>query len=215
MLIYANLPINTGDSGLVLKLYNPTTGNQINAPGDVMLEINNGVFYVDVVQDIVGDLRADVFDADGDALASDWLYQGNSIIGLARVDERKEPVYTNVVRRNVNDTNPLFFEWPTPAASLSVSVSINGGEYAASTGAASFVRSESDSNLYALSYDASDRPETGVAEYKVTDGVNTRIVPLSIDSGGSTDGLLKTGVAYNWTNNESNKFNNVTIVEPN
>ena len=147
MLIYANLPINAGDSGLVLKLYNPTSGSQINAPGDVMLEINNGVFYVDVVQDIVGDLRADVFDADGDALASDWLYQGNSIIGLARVDERKEPVYTNVVRRNVNDTNPLFFEWPTPAASLSVSVSINGGDYAASTGVASFVRSESDSNM--------------------------------------------------------------------
>ena len=214
MLIYANLPISAGENGLVLKLYEPTSGVMINSPGNSLQEISNGVFFVDVSQTINTDLRADVFDADGDALASDWLYLGNSVVGLARTEELESPVYTNVVRRNVNDTNPLFFEWPTPAASLSVSVSINGGYYTTSTGVASFVRSESNSNLYALSYDANDRPQTGVAEYKVTDGVNTRIIPLSIDSGGSTDGLLKTGVAYNWTNNESNKFNNVTIVEP-
>ena len=188
MLIFANLPLTAGESGLTLKLYNPQSGTQLNAPGDAMQEMGNGVFYADVTQDISGDLRADVLDADGDAIASDWLYEGNSVVGLARTDEEPEPVYTNVVRRNADDDQPLYFEWPTPSESLTAEKSINGGAYEAIDGVVSYLRTEAGANLYTIAYEASDRPTDGTAEYKVTSGTVTRIIPLSVDTGGGGDG---------------------------
>ncbi len=213
MIIYANLPMNVGESGLTIRFYNPSTGTQINAPGDVMLELSNGVFYADVTQDINTDLRADVYNLDGDIIASDFLYLGNSIVGLARIEEDPEPVYTNVVRRNANDDNALFFEWPEPSLALSGLVSLNGGDYVAVSGPITYLRTESGTNLYSIGFIPADRPASGVAEYKISDGVNTRIIPLSIDSGGSSDGVLKTGIQYKWLNAESGKFNIVSIEE--
>lgn len=213
MLVYANLPLNAGESGLTLRIFDPSTGSQLNSPGDVMLEISNGVFYADITQSITTDLRADVYDLDGDIIASDFLYLGNAVIGLARVEEDPDPVYTNVVRRNANDDNALFFEWPAASLSLTGLVSLNGGDYAAVSGPIAFLRTESGTNLYSIGFNPADRPTSGVAEYKITDGVNTRIIPLSIDSGGSSDGVLKTGIQYKWLNAESGKFNIVSIEE--
>ena len=188
MLIFANLPLNSGETGLTLKLYDPQSGVQINAPSNLMQEMGNGVFYADVTQTITGDLRADVLNTDGDAIASDWLYEGNSVVGLARTEEEPEPVYTNVVRRNADDDQPLYFEWPNPSEILTAKKSINGGDYEDITGTVSFLRTEAGANLYTLSYNTSDRPTDGTAEYKITSGTVTRIVPLSVDTGGGGDG---------------------------
>ncbi len=188
MLIFANLPLNTGNNGLVLKLYDPQSGVQLNTPGDVMQEMGNGVFYADVTQEISTDLRADVLDADGDAIASDWLYQGNSVVGLARIDEEPDPVYTNVVRRNADDDQPLYFEWPNASELLTAQKSINGGDYENIEGSVSYFRTEAGANLYTISYNTADRPTDGTAEYKVTSGTVTRIIPLSVDTGGGGDG---------------------------
>jgi len=188
MLIFANLPLNSGENGLTLMLYNPQSGVQINAPSDLMQEMGNGVFYADVTQDITEDLRADVLDSQGDAIASDWLYEGNSVVGLARTDEEPEPVYTNVVRRNADDDQPLYFEWPTPSETLTAQKSINGAAYEDIVGSVSFLRTEAGANLYTISYEAADRPTDGTAEYKVTSGTVTRIIPLSVDTGGGGDG---------------------------
>jgi len=189
MLIFANLPLNAGDDGLMLKLYNPQSGVMINSPaGDLMQDMGNGVFYADVTQGLALDLRADVLDADGDPIASDWLYEGNSVVGLARTDVEPEPVYTSVVRRNSDDDQPLYFEWPNPSESLSAQRSLNGGAYEDIDGTVDYFRTEAGANLYTLSYDAADRPSDGQAEYKVTSGSVTRIIPLSVDTGGGGDG---------------------------
>jgi hypothetical protein len=171
-----------------LKLYNPESGTQINSPGTLLQEIGNGVFYADVSQSLARDLRADVIDSDGDALASDWLYEGNSVVGLARTDVEPEPVYTQVVRRNADDEQPLYFEWPNPSETLTAQRSLNGGAYEDIAGTVAYFRTEAGMNLYTLAYDAADRPSEGQAEYKVTSGSATRIIPLSVDTGGGGDG---------------------------
>jgi len=188
MLIYANLPLSSGENGLILKLYNPESGTLVNSPGTALQEISNGVFYADVTQDLSLDLRADVVDTDGDALASDWLYEGNSVVGLARTDEEPEPVYTQVVRRNSDDDQPLYFEWPNPSEVLYAQRSINGAAYEDVDGTIAYLRTEAGANLYTLSHDAADRPSEGQAEYKVTSGSVTRIIPLSVDTGGGGEG---------------------------
>jgi hypothetical protein len=188
MLIFANLPLHAGTIGLTLKLYNPQSGILINAPGSAMQEMGNGVFYADVTQDLNLDIRADVLDDEGDAIASDWLYEGNSVVGLARTDEEPEPVYTSVVRRNADDDQPLYFEWPNPSESLTAQRSLNGGAYEDIAGTVAYFRTEAGAYLYTISYEVSDRPSNGQAEYKVTSGSTTRIIPLSIDTGGGGEG---------------------------
>ncbi len=188
MLIFANLPLHAGETGLALKLYNPQSGVLINAPGNAMQEMGNGVFYADVTQDLDLDLRADVLDDQGAEIASDWLYQGNSVVGLARTDVEPDPVYTNVVRRNADDDQPLYFEWPNASELLTAQKSINGGAYEDISGVVSYFRTEAGANLYTISYDSADRPVDGTAEYKVTSGTITRIIPLSVDTGGGGDG---------------------------
>ena len=98
--------------------------------------------------------------------------------------------YYNIVRRNSSDDNPIFFEWDSSSATISVQKSLNGSSFVAAIGTATYQRSEGDSHLYAISYNAADRPSDGTAEYKLSDGSTVRIIPLAIDvsSGGSGGG---------------------------
>lgn len=82
--ISANLPLNAGDTGLVLFLYSLTDGSLLNAGGDAMTEINNGFFQATVDDNDIPadeDVRADAQDALGGVLASDILYSGQTLIG--------------------------------------------------------------------------------------------------------------------------------------
>ncbi|MGI9459988.1 MAG: hypothetical protein ACR2NF_08330 [Pirellulales bacterium] len=92
MLVFTNLPANEGDVGLKLFLYSPENGNLINASGTPLSELSNGVFMAEVYQPITTDLRADVETSIGDVLASDWLYKGNSVVGLKATEEEPKPV---------------------------------------------------------------------------------------------------------------------------
>ena len=97
-------------------------------------------------------------------------------------------MYYNVVRRNVDDSSAIFFEWTSDSANISGQRSINGGAYSPLAGAISFERSEGSSYLYRIDYSPADRPITGTAEYKLTDGNDVRIIPLSIDLGAQGSG---------------------------
>ena len=182
MLIFTNLPANEGDTGLRLYLYSPETGNLLNTGGSILTEVSSGVFMGEVPQAILADMRADVENAQNVTIASDWLYLGNSVVGLKATEEEPQPVYYNTVRRNSDDSQPIYFEWVSDAASITCEVSINGGPFQASSGGVSYHRTEYGAYLYKVNYHSDDRPLEGTAEYKVTDGAIERIIPMTIDS---------------------------------
>ena len=182
MLIFTNLPANEGDTGLRLFLYSPETGNLLNTGGAILTEISNGVFMGDVPQAILTDMRADVENASNLPIASDWLYLGNSVVGLRATEEEPEPVYFNVVRRNSDDNQPIYFEWTGDTSTITCTVSVNGGEFVAAAGSVVYHRTEFGAYLYKLTYNEADRPLEGTVEYKLTDGAIERIVPMTIDS---------------------------------
>lgn len=82
--ISANLPLNAGDTGLVLFLYSLSDGSLLNAGGDSLSEVNNGFFQANVDDNDIPadeDVRADVQDSSGGVLASDILYSGQTLVG--------------------------------------------------------------------------------------------------------------------------------------
>lgn len=111
--IYANLPLNAGDTGITLYLYSLTDGSLQNAGGDAMTEVSNGLFSANVDDaDIPAatDLRADARDSGGSVFASDILYSGTTLIGsqpqVTLIDEISNTIGgsgLNVVTATVND----------------------------------------------------------------------------------------------------------------
>jgi hypothetical protein len=183
MLVFTNLPANEGDNGLRLYLYSPSSGSLINPGGSLLTEVSNGVFMTEVTQSITEDLRADVYEGvGGGVIASDWLYIGNSVVGLRASEEPETTVYYNVVRRNSDDNQPLYFEWPNDTATVLGQVSINGGVYVECAGSVVYHRTEFGAYLYRINYNSADRPLEGTAEYKLSDGTTERVVPMTIDS---------------------------------
>jgi hypothetical protein len=182
MLIFTNLPANEGDTNLRLYLYSPDSGSLLNSNGTLLTEISNGVFMGEIPQTITEDLRADVQDESSNVLASDWLYKGNSVVGLKATEEPEQPVYYNVVRRNSDDNQPIYFEWVNGTSTVTASVSINGAAYVPCVGTVQYMRDEFSAYLYKLNYNEADRPLEGTVEYKLTDGAISRVVPMTIDS---------------------------------
>lgn len=83
--ITANLPLNAGDTGIVLFLYSLSDGSLLNLGGDSLAEVANGLFQADVDDAHIPsgeDLRADAQNGTGVVIASDILYDGSSIIGV-------------------------------------------------------------------------------------------------------------------------------------
>lgn len=188
MYVYTNLPLSSGETQLKLFLYDPQSGSLLNTGGDDLSEISNGVFVAEVEQSVLKDMRADV-KLNGLEIASDWLYYGSSIVGLRLTEEERETAYFSAVRRNAADTTPIFFEWFTPDEDITVQTSLNGNSYVTAQGVASYVREEAGAYLYKISYSSEDRPETGgTISFKVSDGVNTRIIPLTLDTSGGLKG---------------------------
>lgn len=182
MLILTNLPANEGDDGLRLFLYSPESGTLINAGGNLLTEISNGVFMADIGYAVNEDLRADVQDQYSNVIASDWLYKGNSVVGLRATEEEQKPVYYNTVRRNSDDNQPIYFEWPNDITTVTCTVSINGNDYVPCVGSVVYHRTEYGAYLYKINYNSADRPLEGTVEYKVTDGNTERVIPMTIDS---------------------------------
>ncbi len=195
--IFANLPAHEGETGLTLYLYNMTTGTVINPGGDALTEIANGTFSAEVAEPLDQTLRADVEDSSNDVIASDTLWHGESVIGLMP-DECVTSDYYNTVRRNAADVRPIYFQWDNDTATINGMVSVNGAPYVATSGAISFVRQESASYLWQIAHNTNDRPEEGTASFLVTDGVHTRIIPMTVDIGGDSGGGASpsTGLTY-------------------
>ena len=185
--IFANLPAHEGHIGLTLYLYNMTTGDVLNAGGDALTELANGTFSTEVSETITMTLRADVENSSNDVIASDTLWLGESVVGLMP-DDCGTSDYYNTVRRNATDIRPIFFQWDNDTSSIAAMVSVNGAPYATTAGQISFVRQESASYLWQIGYDAADRPEEGTASFLVTDGTNSRIIPMTVDTGGEGSG---------------------------
>lgn len=194
--IYAALPRYSGET-LTLYLYDPATGSAINSGGDAMTENVNGAFSASVDESISQTLRADVQDNSGNILGSDFLYYGETTVGRLPVRATTGTtlpggVYYNTINRDDTDTDDVYFEWGSDDTSTSITatVSIDGGTYTAIAGTVSYVREEAGAYLWSISYDSTDRPSSvDVVQYLVTDGTDSRIIPIIINSGGSTAAL--------------------------
>lgn len=102
--------------------------------------------------------------------------------------------YYNTVRRNSDDENDLYFEWPSqPAGGITARRSLNGGLYEATAGAVSFLRAAGNAYEYRIAYNSADRPADGIAMYEVTDGTDTRYIPFSVDTATVGGGLAGPG----------------------
>ncbi len=178
--VYANLAVSGGQD-LSLRIINPSTG-QIVITVD-LAELENGTFSANVPSFSIV-YRADVIDEDGDTIATDWVYPNSQVIGIYAEEEQEIPTYYTTVRRNSGDESPIFFQWYTDGASLTVTKSLNGEAYQPLSGTASYLREESaDLFVYQIEYNEDDRPNVGTVSYKVTDGTKTHIIPVTIDSG--------------------------------
>ena len=79
--------------------------------------------------------------------------------------------------RNLADTTPIRFTWPTGSATITAERSINGGAFAATTGTVSYLGQEGAEHWYTLSYNAADRA-VGIVRYRFTAGAGWRYLPL-------------------------------------
>ena len=83
--ITCNLILSQGETGLILRLYSITTGAELNPAGYNLTEVASGVFEATVNETRSEDMRADIFDGNGDLLASDWLYLAETTVGIEPV----------------------------------------------------------------------------------------------------------------------------------
>jgi len=191
--IYASLPRYTGET-LTMYLYDAETGTAVNSGGDSMVEVINGAFYADITVSIDSTVRVDVKDDSSNLLGSDLLYYGETVVGklpatVTSGTSLPSGTYYNVVNRDDTDVDDLFFEWGSDdtATTITCEVSIDGAAYATASGTVSYVREEAGAYLWKIGYDSNDRPNNAAnLEFKLTDGTNTRIIPVIINSGGST-----------------------------
>ena len=215
--ILVELPTNY--SGLLLKLFriSPTDGdaNPVNddtfdnvSGPDVLTEYTNREgLYVTQVDEALTDWHYAVIETAGGAgVATGWVYltdteayhyiqfdvpSTGSSSGITCPTDGTGGAgeFYNVVRRNSDDTRPLYFEWPTSGASLTMTRTINGQPYQAVAGTVTEVQSAGSVYIYSLAYNSNDRPADGVVQYAITDGSVTRFLPLSIDSSSGTPTL--------------------------
>ncbi len=90
---------------------------------------------------------------------------------------------TPPLERNLNDTNPITFQWLTDDATITGQRSLNNADYADVAGTISFLRTEGSKHLYTLAYNAADRPAAnGIVRYAFTDGTYTRYVSLRVSA---------------------------------
>lgn len=97
------------------------------------------------------------------------------------------------VQRSLDDDKPITFAWPVSGATITGTVSLDNGSYAAVQGAIAFLRTEDGKHFYTLAFDADDRPtEEGTARYKFVDGTYTRYVVLQtvVQSSGGGGGSV-------------------------
>ena len=145
---------------------------------------DGGGWYSAVLDDTYKDWA--IFDS---APGTSWDDSEYSIISFSADGSQSAavPNYYRTVTRNVDDTNELWFSWESNAT-LTLQRSINGGAFAPVSGVVSAGQNRGDIWLYSLSYDAADRPDDGVVEYSVTDGVTTWYLPLAINTGAGGGG---------------------------
>lgn len=121
--ISLDLPLNAGDSGLTLWIYNQ--GVLLNTGGDTLVESGVGYFTAEVSQALDADTnyRVDVQDTNSNLIYSSTLYAGQTFVGInALVDEvQKIPRASNkltaggvVVRTNLSNNNETMQETLDP-----------------------------------------------------------------------------------------------------
>jgi len=182
------------------EVYDNTSGP------DAVTEYTNkeGLYYTYIDEPLAGWHYAKYEDGDdGSIVATGWVYMTDTVnyhytqFDVPVSDESpaaqgraatSASEYYNIVTRSSADNNPVFFEWPDTGRVITGRKSINGGPYTSIAGSITEIRPEGSVFLYQLSYDAADRATVGVAEYELTDGLTTRFLPLSVDTGGSNGG---------------------------
>lgn len=117
--ISLDLPLNIGDTGLTLWLYDQ--GVLLNTGGDALVEYGVGYFIADVSQalDVDTNYRVDVQDASSNLLYSNTLYAGQTFVGMnvlvdevqkiPRADSKLTPGGV-VIRTNLSNNNETIQE---------------------------------------------------------------------------------------------------------
>lgn len=87
------------------------------------------------------------------------------------------------VTRSQNDTKPLSFTWPASGATITGTVSLDGGSFTSISGVISSLYTDgAGKHWYTLAYNSADRPTSeGVAHYVFTDGTYTRSYSLRVE----------------------------------
>ncbi len=124
---------------------------------------------------------------DGDVAFSDFYYGVTAVTGeylgkseaalrdaVMLLGARGAPAY-----RDLGDTTPIRFVWPVADVALTAFRSLNGGAYAATSGAIAFVATEGSEHWYVLNYHADDRA-VGAVRYRITDGETTHYMSLQV-----------------------------------
>lgn len=117
--ISLDLPLNIGDTGLTLWLYDQ--GVLLNTGGDALVESGVGYFTANVSQALDADTnyRVDVQDASSNLLYSNTLYAGQTFVGMnvlvdevqkiPRADSKLTPGGV-VIRTNLSNNNETIQE---------------------------------------------------------------------------------------------------------
>ena len=181
-----------GLTGVKLFIFPENSDTPVDASGYTMTEESNrsGLYYAVVSDSASGTHFALVEDSAGAVLGNGWLllqddtntYTVSQEHSLADQDINVSGSshYYSQVCRGYGDDEPIYFEWTSNSATFTMEYSVDGGAFSASADAPSFSRSTGDSHIYEIPYNASERPESGLIEYKVTDGVITRVVPVIV-----------------------------------
>jgi len=106
--ITCNLILSQGETGLKMRLYSVSTGAELNGLGYELTELTSGVFQATVNETRTEDLRADIIDANGDLLASDWLYLAETTVGIEPVTKGVNLSLSSIqeIKDIVDDTEP-------------------------------------------------------------------------------------------------------------
>ena len=117
--ISVDLPLNAGDVGLTLWIYNQ--GVLLNTGGDALVESGVGYFTANVFESLGADThyRVDIQDTNSNLIFSDKLYAGQLYVGIdSLIDEIQKVPRANtkiapggvVVRTNLSNGNETMQE---------------------------------------------------------------------------------------------------------
>jgi hypothetical protein len=232
-----SLALGTGKTGLTITATLSKSGGAANAIAPTYTEIGLGVYWVAPLaahRDTLG-RQAFLFAATGAVIAPRFekvvavndqvaSFGANTVapdnagiaangVAIAALSNTIFDSY-NVVHRQVGNETPVIFDWNSDDATITATRSINGGSFGNISGSITFLYTKNGQHFYQLSYHVSDRPNgTGNVLYQLDDGLNTRLLPVYIESSSVSAGEIGDYIIAATVTNSANSqtLNNVRI----